>query len=1199
MKSFYSSIFFLLVFTLNSLFAADLPEGISIYQSGKNLRIEFTLQDYGFEPTVVNSEEYLKLFVKGYGVTPEVGLPALPLLSFNIFVNDKETNPRFEIVNQSNSEEKLTHKLFPAQAPWEKIYHRDDRPFTINRNYYNSAGKEYPLIKISDPFITGGVKGVMVTIYPFNYNPAEDKLTVTTNAVIDITLNDVPYTSTVKSKDYNSFLKKIFINYDASVEKKLSKYLIITDPQFEAGLTSFINHKENFGFDVDLFTTATTGTSNTAIKNFIQGRYNDPQTKPEYVLLVGDVQHIPAWVGSGAGSPYTDMNYVLLEGSDYYADAFIGRFSVTNAQQLANAINKSIFMESNIATLNKKNVFMSSTDNYSITEGTHNYVINTWFEPEGYTNLKLYTYTYNATTTQLINALNDNQLFAIYSGHGGETSWADGPPLSQSQVQSLTNSVYPFVYSFACVTGSYHIAECFGETWLRTSNGGSTFYGSSVNSYWDEDDILERRLFKAMFDDEITRVTPMFDMAKIYLANHYGSITSTILRYFEMYNLMGDPSMPTVRQIPPDTTPPDPVTDLTIVNPESNRLTLNWTAPYDSTFGGVISYDIRYSTTMINNDYDFNNAPQVMFGGQSDTAGTPKSFTLTGLEFNTTYYLAIKALDMWNNKSPISNVAQGLTLAPPSVLVTPDSLHCIIKPDTLENRVITLSNISQQSSTLDYSIELTNNTFPDNVRLVIKPAADENISTYINKNKEPVFKGSAIKGSGGPDEFGYEWIDSDEPGGPEYIWQDISTTGAEITNWLPTGTYDPRDEGYAGPLPIGFDFKFYGNIKNELFVSSNGVITFSQINSNIYSNTSIPSSGTPNDFIAPFWDDLEGSTTGKVYYKQDGNRFIIQFNNWRKYYSTSSSLTFQVVLHSSGKILIYYNNMAGDLSSSTIGIENGDGSIGLQTAYNSSYIHNEMALQFSAEPDWLAVEPLTGTIHSGSSAEISLMIDTDGLEEGYYSMDMEITTNDPENPLKVVPVSMLVTIIPVELSSFTAENISGSVILKWSTASETNNYGFEIERRNYNKKDWEKIGFVEGKGTTTTNNSYLFKDDSKDLKTGKYLYRLKQIDFDGTYKYSNETEVNINIPYEFSLEQNYPNPFNPSTIIKFSLPVESNVKIVIYNSLGESVTTLLNSKLEAGYHEVEFNASGLATGIYYYRMETSEFSSIKKMLLLK
>ena len=562
-KSFRFAVLFLFVFIFHSsLFAVDPPEGIKIYSVGNVYRIEFTLPQYQMNSTLGDGEEFYKLFIDGYGVTPEPGLPALPLISFNLFINDKEGNPSFNIKNVRRNEEIISQRIYPQQYPWEKNKLFEDRPFTINKNYYSTDGTETPLVKISEPFILGGIKGVMITIYPFNYNPKENKLSITTQAEIDIELTKAPLTSTLKSKEYNTFLDEVFVNYQALNEKMMMKYLIITAPQFEADLTSFINHKESYGCEVDLFNTTITGTTTTAIKTFIQQRYNDPQTRPEYVLLIGDVQNIPAWTGSGEGNPKTDRNYVYLEGTDYYSDAFIGRFSVTSSAELQNAINKTIYMEINIATLAKKNIFMASTDNYNITEGTHNYVIDTWFGPEGYTNLKLYTQTYNATTQQLITALNDNQIFAIYSGHGGETSWADGPPLSQSQVSGLTNTIYPFVYSFACVTGSYHIAESFGETWLRTNHGGSAFYGSSVNSYWDEDDILERKLIYAMFEDELTRITPMFDMAKIYLANHYGSITPTVLRYFEMYNLMGDPSLPTVRQIPPDLTPPDPVTNL-------------------------------------------------------------------------------------------------------------------------------------------------------------------------------------------------------------------------------------------------------------------------------------------------------------------------------------------------------------------------------------------------------------------------------------------------------------------------------------------------------------------------------------------------------------------------------------------------------------------------------------------------------------
>ena len=144
--------------------------------------------------------------------------------------------------------------------------------------------------------------------------------------------------------------------------------------------------------------------------------------------------------------------------------------------------------------------------------------------------MKLYTHTYNATTQQLIDALNANQVFAIYSGHGSETSWADGPPLNQSQVSALTNTWYPYVYSFACLTGAFQSSECFAETWIRTAHGGSVFWGSSVTSYWTEDDILEKRLFRAMFPDHLIKTSPMFCQAKIYLVQYFGSITPTMRR---------------------------------------------------------------------------------------------------------------------------------------------------------------------------------------------------------------------------------------------------------------------------------------------------------------------------------------------------------------------------------------------------------------------------------------------------------------------------------------------------------------------------------------------------------------------------------------------------------------------------------------------------------------------------------------------
>jgi len=190
--------------------------------------------------------------------------------------------------------------------------------------------------------------------------------------------------------------------------------------------------------------------------------------------------------------------------------------------------------------------------------------------------------------------------------------------------------------------------------------------------------------------------------------------------------------------------------------------------------------------------------------------------------------------------------------------------------------------------------------------------------------------------------------------------------------------------------------------------------------------------------------------------------------------------------------------------------------------------------------------------------------------------------------------------IPVELTSFTAVSQSGKVILNWSTATELNNLGFEIERK-LDNSDWDRIGFVAGHGTTTEPKEYSYSDDIKNITVNSLAYRLKQIDFDGSYEYSDEVlvEVEIPLPSEFTLHQNYPNPFNPVTIISYSLPIKSQVEIVIYNTLGESITRLVNGEKEAGQHSVEFNAASLPSGIYFYKLQAESFAESKKMLLLK
>ncbi len=197
--------------------------------------------------------------------------------------------------------------------------------------------------------------------------------------------------------------------------------------------------------------------------------------------------------------------------------------------------------------------------------------------------------------------------------------------------------------------------------------------------------------------------------------------------------------------------------------------------------------------------------------------------------------------------------------------------------------------------------------------------------------------------------------------------------------------------------------------------------------------------------------------------------------------------------------------------------------------------------------------------------------------------------------------------IPVELTAFTANVYGNTVMLNWSTATELNNRGFEIQRASslpYGNASmttpplgWVSIGFVDGFGTTTEKQNYSFTDNPAEY--GKYFYRLKQIDYDGTFEYSNQIEVEITFPSAFELGQNYPNPFNPSTIISWKMASPDHVLLKVFDVLGNEIITLVNETKPVGSFSVEFDGSQLSSGTYIYKLVTGNFTEIKKMSLIK
>lgn len=234
---------------------------------------------------------------------------------------------------------------------------------------------------------------------------------------------------------------------------------------------------------------------------------------------------------------------------------------------------------------------------------------------------------------------------------------------------------------------------------------------------------------------------------------------------------------------------------------------------------------------------------------------------------------------------------------------------------------------------------------------------------------------------------------------------------------------------------------------------------------------------------------------------------------------------------------------------------------------------------------------------SENPPEYSPMYSTSILAMPYSGADVAALWVGDDSGTKKLFWDKLSAIIPVELTSFNASVIDNSVLLSWSTASETNNSGFTIERSQA-ESGWQEIGFVPGFGTTTEPRSYSYTDAG--LTSGTYFYRIKQIDYNGTVSYYDlSSSVEVSTPEVFDLAQNYPNPFNPATKIDYSIAEAGNVQLIVFNSIGEEIAKVVNEVQQPGRYTVHFNASALSSGVYFYKLITGDFISIKKMVLLK
>jgi len=360
-------------------------------------------------------------------------------------------------------------------------------------------------------------------------------------------------------------------------------------------------------------------------------------------------------------------------------------------------------------------------------------------------------------------------------------------------------------------------------------------------------------------------------------------------------------------------------------------------------------------------------------------------------------YSAALSLTTNTDVDPVKTVnLTGLGVDPPVATVSPSSVSQTLAPGT--STLVDLAIGNSGGSDLNWTLTGVGQGFTP-------------YAPYDATHFAPMDKGQAdtrvgrpvTEARGGPDAFGYGWVDSDEPGGPAYQWQDIQSTG--------TLAISGCDDCYA-TQSLSFSFPFYGNRFNQVNISSNGYLTFGTPSSQ-YSNYPIPSTSMPSNLVAGFFDDL---LNGPIYFQDFGDRAIIQFQNVG-YFSGSGTVTFQMVIHADGEIDYYYNNMTGSVLSATTGIQNASGTVALQVQYNTAYIKNHLAVRISTIPAWLRVSALSGTVPAGGNQHLALTLDATSLRGGTYAQTMTLNSNNSSQAPISIPVSLTVAgQVPIGIS---------------------------------------------------------------------------------------------------------------------------------------------------------------------------------------
>ncbi len=1226
-----------------------------LHSSADGLKARFAIDQLDYFEVQSSEGVWTAISAKDYSSTNKVGEPKLPLLRKIISV-PLGARVRFSLNNTQRSTVLLANKgvnypILPAQESVSKSANIEDLPFVVNRDFYNGrASTEETLIKIEELGMLRGERLFALDFAPVNYNPASKRLDVVLSTEVEISFigSDQAASAELKAKTFSPAFEGAFSstiwNHQATRSTLLRYpmgYVIVLPANFVAAMQPFVDWKTREGYDVTVATVESIGNTTTQIKTYMQGLWNNATVEnpaPSYLLIVGDVAQVPAFSSTISGNTHpSDLQYVRLQGTDYMPEMYFGRFSATSVAQVTNQVNKTLMHEQYTMPNDDylaKTVLIAGHDSYwAQTHGNGQiaYATENYFNTAHGINSNNYLYPASqSSASAIVSNVSEGRGYVNYTAHGYMDEWSN-PKFSISNVNSLQNeNQYSFVVGNCCLTSKFDVATCFAEAWLRAENKGAIIYIGGTNStYWDEDywwgvgakgnatgnapayNANALGIYDALFhehnegfNDWASSAGAMVLMGNLAVAQSNSARTNL---YWEIYSIMGDPSLVPYLGIPeanamnvPETIfmglgsleiVADPYTYVAIsmngvlhgvgLADESGYLNLDY-IPFaePGTAQIVATRSMRKpliaSVSVIPNEGAYVTVGQITWvdgdgiAEAGDTIAMDLTFTNVGIMAAENLSVSIQTESPWvyfdANETTIDDINPNEQATVSSIFLahidqgTPDQ-------HVAEFLITVTDGVNEWTSTRNIKINAPDviissvSIFDPNNNNIYEPGETINITLNItNVGHMPV-----------------------ESGDLDLILNSPLAT-------LPLSSFRIPGMSVGVNIPLSFDVILSDDIEDGVVIPLGVALDMGMQMIN-------------HSVLIPIGAVMEGFETG-------------DFTNFPWVNESSRPWTIESTHVHSGSYSARSGNIGNNSSTSLevtqeVGVE---GDISFWRMVSSElnydllkfYIDGAELGSWSGTQPWaevsFPVSPGTRTFKWTYQKDISTTGGSDAAWIDDIRFPVSSDSNVPMAYTNTTAVNLLVapnTTVSEDfaLRNLGTGNLEGAITipvefaLSYMGQTLPHDYFYVIAPGSTKKYT---LSYTAGDHIQDIESEIQIMTNDPDLSNITILIHLKAT-------VANSDLIN---PAVTALKGNYPNPFNPSTSIRFSLKEAGPVVLNIYNLKGQLVKSLVNSELSSGDHKIVWNGkdergAAVASGIYLYRMESTNFKATNKMMLMK